>query len=410
MKRNFSCLLALSALILMAGCKKSFNSTVDLSQKAKAGFAPDPLWQTPGPYTRIIRYDIDDGHGSDCIFAFDLVSGKVSLNQISGANTTQIYAGTGIPTTNAGTIDVTQDHLYVSDNFNEIGGVHIIPYDYSGTGHEDHLLIYIPGDEIFYLLSYAGNGKWTQLLYATNGIGGYDIAATYDKIIAYDFSNSGYKKDLICYRPTQGIFYCLQNNGNLSNPFTAVVKSTGGVGGYDLHGASDQLVAEEGGAGNSCDLVAYRPGYGYVFWMNHTANSPSWQTVYSTRSGFPYFPLSHEQDRMFAFNYEAYYGEDDGYGFWYSPGNGPSGSCWDYWWEGDYVDGYWQISIANWPFSYNPYAAGNTTYTGDHVLCLSAASSNNPGVPVYNALLFYTNGAVQSQLYEGYALFYNQVY
>ena len=412
MTRKFSYLLALSALILTAGCKKSFDSTVDLSQKAKAGFAPDLLWQLPGPYTRLIRYDIGDGYGSDCIFAFDLGNGKVSLNEVNGTNSTQIYAGTGIPTTNAGTISVTQYNTDITDNFNEIGGVHIIPLDYSGTGHEDHLLVYIPGHGIYYMLAYAGNGKWTQLFSSTAGIGGYDLMATNDKIIAYDYSNSGNKKDLICYRPGKGIFYCLQNTENAGDPFNPVVESGGGVGGYDLEGPSDQLVAEEGGEAN---LVAYRPGYGYAFWMTHAASSTSWQTVYSTRSGWQNFSLSHEQDRMIGFN-GAYgvYGTSyyaDGAAYWYSPGNGVSGSGWDYFWEGDYVSGYWQDQLNNWPFSYNPYSTGNTTNTGDHVLRFSAGyQTSNTSIP--NAMLMYTNGAVQSQLYEGIGegVTYTQVY
>ena len=402
MKRYFSCLLALSALLLMAGCKKSLDSSVDLSQKAKAGFAPDLLWQLPGPYTRLIRYDIGDGYGSDCIFAFDLGNGKVSLNEINGTNSTQIYAGTGIPTTNAGTISVTTDNTDITDNFNEIGGVHIIPFDYSGTGHEDHLLVYIPGHGIFYVLAYAGNGKWTQLFGGTAGIGGYDLMATHDKIIAYDYGSSGYRKDLICYRPGKGIFYALQNTENAGDPFIPVVESSNGVGGYDLEGPSDQLVEEEGG------LVAYRPGYGYVYSMTHAANSTSWQTGNITRSGWQNFPLSHEQDRMipFAVVY-GYYGSSynqDAPGIWYSPGNHFSSSDWVYYWvydpAGGYVVGNFQVELLNWPFDYNPYSTGNTTNTGDHVLRFSAGyQTSNTTIP--NAMLMYTNGAVQSQLYEG---------
>ena len=407
MTRHFGCLLALSALILTGGCKKSFNSTVDLSQTAKGGFAPDPLWQTPASSTRLIRFDVGDGYGSDCIFAYDVATGKVSLNEFNGTNSTQLYANTGIPTTNVGYISVTTGNNQISDNFNEVGGVHIISLDYSGTGHENYLFVYIPGNGTWYLLSYAGSGKWTQQSTGTGGIAGYDLAATYDKIIAYDFNNTGHKKDLVCYRPSGGNFWVLENTGNAANPFTAVVKSSGGVGGYDLKGYTDQLIAEEGTSDGSCDIIAYRPGYRYVFWLVHaSAGNSNWSAAYISRSGWQNFPLSNPQDRGIAFQEEyAYYGgayNMDGEGLWYSPGNGIYSSDWDYFYQtdGGFVVGNFQVELLNWPFSHNPYSSGNTANVGDHVLRFSAGyQTSNTTIP--NAMLTYTNGAVQSQLYEG---------
>src|SRR5580658_3457535 len=98
MNRNFSCALALSALILTVGCKKSINSSsfLDLTKEAEAGFASQPDWQVPNATGRVIRYDIDDGKGSDCLFAWDIHSGHVSLTQVNGSNSTSIYSGTGI--------------------------------------------------------------------------------------------------------------------------------------------------------------------------------------------------------------------------------------------------------------------------------------------------------------------------
>jgi hypothetical protein len=418
MKRNFSCMLALFALLLVVSCKKSINSTVDLSQTARGGFAPDPLWQTPASSTRLIRFDIGDGYGSDCVFAYDVVTGHVSLNEFNGTNSTQIYAGTGIPTTNVGAISVTTGNNQISDNFNEVGGVHIISLDYSGTGRENYLLVYVPGVGNWYFLSYAGNGKWTQQSSGTGGIYGYDLHATYDKIIAYDFNNTGHKKDLICYRPSGGNFWVLENTGNAANPFTAVVKSSGGVGGYDLKGYTDQLVADEGVTDGGCDIIAYRPGYGYVYWLVHaSAGNSNWSPAYISRSGWENFPLSHYQDRGIAFQEEySYYGGDynqDGEGLWYSPGNHYSGSDWDYFYQtdGGFVVGNFQVVLQNWPFNYNPYSTGNTLNVGDHVLRFSAGyQTSNTTIP--NAMLMYTNGAIQSQLYEGIGgeVAYTEVY
>jgi hypothetical protein len=75
------------------------------------------------------------------------------------------------------------------------------------------------------------------------------------------------------------------------------------------------------------------------------------------------------------------------------------------------LSGALQIGLDSWPYNFNPYSTGNTTNTGDHVLRLSAGYSNSGGT-IPNAMLTYTNGAVQSQLYEGvgYDVAYTEVY
>jgi hypothetical protein len=81
---------------------------------------------------------------------------------------------------------------------------------------------------------------------------------------------------------------------------------------------------------------------------------------------------------------------------------------WIYYWEGDYINGNWQVPT-NYQWQHNPYSSGNTSNIGDHAVALSAGYST-PNVGTYAALLTWTNGAIQSQLYEGYSEFYNQVY
>jgi len=195
MKRNFSVLLALSALVMTAGCKKSLNSSVEVTQKAKAGFVVNNDWQHPGVTGRVTRFDINDGNGSDCLLAYDISSGQVSLTQVNGTNSTTLYSSTGFVTDNVGTINFYQYSSYCTDQYNETGGVHIIPYDANGSGHEDHLLMYIPVLKMIYILHYnTTTGHWIQDWYnGATGIGGYDLAGTTDKIISYDFG-SGVRK------------------------------------------------------------------------------------------------------------------------------------------------------------------------------------------------------------------------
>lgn len=409
MKRNSICLLAFSTLILTAGCKKSINkSSVDLTQGAKAGFVTNNDWQHPGVTGRVIRYDINDGNGSDCFFAYDIGTGQVSLTQVNGTNSTTICSGPGIRTDNVGNIDVKQNNGDCTDQYNEVGGVHIIPYDADGTGHEDHLLLYIPGRHIVYLLQYIGGGYWHQQWGSTSGIGGYDLGGVTDKIITYDFGNR-VKKDLICYRPGYRFFWVIVNNGTSSSPsWVAKVQSNGGVGGFDLAGTMDQLVAIGGPQQGYMSLVAYRPSQGTAYVLSHTPSATAWGGLFQSSSGFyagisqpPFFSLGSLQDRVVAVNGLAFQGSNaDNIWTCYRPGSGLGVS---YTYAPNYAVGAPPRTLGgsslypglNYPMNNNPYGAGGA---GDHVI---------PFSPIVNqgntSLLFYSNGGVnfnQSQVYE----------
>ncbi|TDW96541.1 hypothetical protein [Dinghuibacter silviterrae] len=395
MKHHFNLLLGLSVLILTAGCSKNpLTSSVGLTKGAKAGFVSNADWQAPSATGRVIRYDIGDGHGSDCLFTYDIGNGHVTLTQVSGTNSTTIYSGTGIPTLNAGTISVSQYNTDCTDNFNELGGVHIIPYDAIGNGHEDHLLLYIPGRGILYLLQYNGNGEWEEDWHSTTGIGGYDLAGATktDKIIAYDYG-SGYKNALICYRPGNGYCWVIENTNVVTAPiWTAVVKGSSGIGGFDLKGTSDQIIAEDYNPG-AMDLVCYRPGYGYLWYLTHSANSTNFTATYTTRSGFNNFNFEDYQDRVFASNISGSTAANaDNTLFCYRPGGGNVTVV-------DAVSGNTVSGGAPpggfyyYPFSYNPYGSPYT-YIGDHMLNFAGNGYGN------SSLLCYSNGGGSSQVYE----------
>jgi hypothetical protein len=418
MKRNFSVVLGLSALILTGGCKKAITSnSVDLAGGAKAQFATNAQWQQPTLTGRVIRYDIGDGNGSDCLFTYDIGTGSVSLTQVSASGSTNIYDNAGIPILGTSPFDVRTDNADVTDNYNEVGGVHIIPYDATGSGHEDHLLMYIPGRGIVYLFAYAGNGQWQQLWSSGTGIGGYNLTGYYDKIIAYDWQGTGRKKDLICYRPGSGIFWVLVNTGTASAPvWTPRVQSNGGVGGFDLKGTMDQLVAFDGYQTGYMGLMAYRPSYGYVWVMSHSPNAVSWSpNLFSSRQGFyqstvappggniapPYFSLADLQDRVVVTNGLSFGGNTNNTWLCYRPGAGLGVSAMYQvaYYPGGAVYGTLQgrglfpNEGVNYTLTNNPYS--NAVYgTGDHVAAFSPSAQGNTD------LLFYSNGGGnQSQLY-----------
>jgi hypothetical protein len=391
MKRNFSVVLALSALILTAGCKKSINSSVDLSAGAKASFASNAQWQTPTKTGRLTRYDIGDGHGSDCILSYDIGTGVVTLTQVLGTTSTTISpASIGFNTDNDGAVYVGTWNTDVTDNFNEIGGVHIIPYDANGTGHEDHILLYVPGHGLAYVLHYNVSTNlwhvdWTNDSgnhTSGSGIGGYDLMGLTDKIIAYDYG-TGTKNYLICYRPGSKFVWIMHNN-SLSS-WTTVVQSSGGIGGFDMSNAYDQLVAIDYNPG-AMDLVAYRPDYGFVWYIHHAAYSTNFTTGYSTRTGFPNFSFAYQQDRLIALNTSGNsLAEADNLMFCYRPGYGLSYSVVDdvsgsTWGGGAPYPGL-AYSMFNDPYGAPP------TYEGDHVL--NFAGNTGYG---NSSMLFYSNG------------------
>jgi hypothetical protein len=434
MKCNYGMVLALAALILTTGCKKSINSSVDLSGGVKAGFALNAFWQMPAVTGRLVRYDIGDGLNSDCILSYDLGNGVVTLTKFSGTTSTTLSAPSiGFNTdmyTGIGAVYVNNWNTDVTDNYNEIGGVHIIPFDYNGTGHEDHILLYVPGHGLAYIMHYIVNSNlwridWTNDLgnhETGSGIGGYDLMGPTDKIIAYDYGNHT-KNYLICYRPGYGKVWVMHSNASSSNPnppqssvvWTAVIESSGGIGGFDMNGPDDQLVCIGGPSNGNMNVAAYRPGYGFIWFIQHAANSTSFGGTYSTRSGLNGYGLD-RQDRIVTLSSgnlspASIVPEDDFNILWYRPGPGISAY---YQWLGN------GQSVPGGPYFYSfngsyssqllrtdPYP--NPPYKGDHVLCFTGYGGQ------YNtSMLFYTPGAnLQSQLYyqasDG-SNTYNEVY
>ncbi|TDW96542.1 hypothetical protein [Dinghuibacter silviterrae] len=401
MKRNSSFVLALAALVLSAGCSKNpLSSSVDVSKGAKAGFPSNSYWQTPSAAGRLIRFDIGDGNGSDCLLSYDLVNNFFSITQVSGTTgTTIISDNQGIPMAGGSYFSLNEYAGDVTDNFNEIGGIHIIPYDANGTGHEDHLLLYIPGRGIWYLFNYAGDGKFNVQGSGTNGIGGYDLAGSTktDKIIAYDYG-SGYKNALICYRPGNGYAWVIENTASAgATPnWVAVVKGSSGIGGFDLKGTSDQIITEDYNPGYQ-DLVCYRPGYGYVWYLTHTPNSTNFTASYTSRSGLSANGYTSNfmdyQDRMFPSNVSGSTGSTaNNTLFCYRPGTSGSSNVFAV--SGNTVSGGGTYSGLSYTMPYNPYGSPYT-YIGDHVLSFSGNGYGN------SSLVFYSNGGGnQSQIYE----------
>ena len=140
----------------------------------------------------------------------------------------------------------------------------IVTFDYNSTGKLDHLVLYRPGTGIIWILQNV-NGSFSLVFWSQSGIGQYNLMSTVDQVLAYDYSGTGKQDHLILYRPGTGIIWMLQN---VNGTFNYVFWSQGsGIAGYNLAGSNDQILAfDYNGSGDVDHLVIYRPGAG-ICWI-----------------------------------------------------------------------------------------------------------------------------------------------
>ncbi|MET7667026.1 hypothetical protein ABZS39_02670, partial [Micromonospora luteifusca] len=130
-----------------------------------------------------------------------------------------------------------------------------------GSGKLDDLLAYRPGSGIVWVLQSTGNGDFWPQIRSSSGIGSFNLAGVEDRLVPFDYDGSGKLDDLLAYRPGSGIVWVLQSTGN--GDFWPQVRSSSGIGTYDLTSPADQIVAFDfDHVGSPNYLLAYRPGKG----------------------------------------------------------------------------------------------------------------------------------------------------
>jgi FG-GAP-like repeat len=106
-----------------------------------------------------------------------------------------------------------------------------------------------------------------------NGIGGYNLQDSVDRVFAFDYDGSGKLDHLILYRPGTGTIWILKNKNGVFTPVYQQGAPGNGIGGYDLLNAVDQVFAfDYDGSGKLDHLVLYRPGTGTI-WILKRENS-----------------------------------------------------------------------------------------------------------------------------------------
>jgi Trypsin len=179
----------------------------------------------------------------------------------------------------------------------------IVPFDYDHSGKLDHLLLYRPGRRTAWILKHGANTAFTAVSTSDTGIGEYDLADPRDQLLAFDYDHSGKPDHLVVYRPGDGIVHIVKHA--TGNSFISIIKSTGGIGGYDLKGTADRIVAFDYDHSGKLDhLVLYRPGSRIAWVVKHGAGT-AFSAVYTNNTdGIAGYNLASTADQIVAFDYD----------------------------------------------------------------------------------------------------------
>ena len=173
-------------------------------------------------------------------------------------------------------------------------------------------------------LSGQGVRYFTPAYQGSGGIGGYDLGDAADRIIAYDYGNTGHLDHLVCYRPGHGAVYIVKKASDANRPdmFTSVYSQGqpgasapgGGIGGWDLTQPEDRIIGYDyEGTGHLTYLVCYRPGRGAIYIVKKVSdadNLTAFSAVYTQADdgpggGIGGYPLTDPADQIIAYDYEG---------------------------------------------------------------------------------------------------------
>ena len=277
-------------------------------RRAPPGYWTDfvPVFDTGDPGNGIGGYDLKSVN--DQVFPFDFdSSGKLDHLVLYRPGTGAIF----ILENKKGKFKAVYKQ---SAPGNGIGGYdlksaddRIFAFDYDHSGKFDHLVLYRPGTGTIWILQHK-NGKFTPVFQQANGIGGYDLKSTDDRVFAFDYDHSGRLDHLVLYRPGTGAIFIVRHNQNGS--FTPVYQQPApgnGIGGYDLKSTDDHVFAfDYNGRGKADHLALYRPGTGAIFILEN--NNGTFQPVYQQGApgdGIGGYDLKSTSDQVIAFDYDS---------------------------------------------------------------------------------------------------------
>ena len=304
--------------ILFFSCNKNVTDKVTTQGTSVASTSGIGGFPMTSVNDRAIAFDYDHSGKRDHILVYQPGANTVKIFANTGTVAAPVYTAVFSSTTGIGGYQLTQACPTVQDIPLDLGSDKIIAYDYDNSGKMDHLLCYRSGSGLCTILANSG-GVFTPVFSSSGGIAGYDLRGVSDKIIAFDGDNTGHNNDLICYRPGYGFIWFIRRSG--SN-FVAYQTGNGGVGGYNLADQRDQIIGInfQSVTGSLDCLALYRPGTG-IFWTLQRPTGVWTPRVKITSGGLPGFDLSLSQDRIFTYDYQQANGFESNL-FCYRPGGG----------------------------------------------------------------------------------------
>ncbi|KAF7558265.1 hypothetical protein G7Z17_g44 [Cylindrodendrum hubeiense] len=164
-----------------------------------------PVYQMGSPGTGIGGFNLLSS--ADRAFAFDYNSSE-KLDHIvlyrPGTGTIWILANvnkTFVPVFKVSDPGVGIGGFNLADSRNVV-----LAYDWDSTGRNDHLALYTPGSGTFWVLERQDGGDGWKPVFNEgapgNGVGGYDLSVSQDKVFAFDYTGSKREDHLVLYRQT----------------------------------------------------------------------------------------------------------------------------------------------------------------------------------------------------------------
>ena len=177
----------------------------------------------------------------------------------------------------------------------------IVAFDFLHTGKRDHLLIYRPGTGLVRIVQHKPDGSFATVFSSSTGIGGFDLAGANDQVIAYDYYHTGKLDTLVLYRPGQGAVFIVTRAAD-GTMWPVYRTGTGGIGGFNLTSAQDRIVAfDHQHTGNPDHLALYRPGTGILWVVRHRPDD-TFGAVFKARQGVAGFDLTSTADQAISYD------------------------------------------------------------------------------------------------------------
>ncbi|MFG2603463.1 hypothetical protein ACGFT2_07930 [Streptomyces sp. NPDC048514] len=210
-----------------------------------------PGYDFSSPRDQVVAYDYTGTGSAHCLLAYRPGAGKFAIFRKqagAGGFTSVVSAASG----GIGEPGRKYDLADAADR--------LVPFDYTGSGKNDHLLAYRPGTGTAWVLAPRKDGTFHPAVTSATGLGGFSLNNPADIVVGLDYNSSGSNTHLLAYRPGAGMAYILTADKN--GVFVAEVESdTHGLGGYDLIRPNDRLVPFDfSGLGKNDHILAYRPG------------------------------------------------------------------------------------------------------------------------------------------------------